>query len=157
MKSALALLALAITAVTPAAAAERMRLVPPLEYDHPYKGRLRIIVAENQQEVRRMCPGTKFHPLIGALACTHRLSDTVCEVVMLSDDEINRVGFPPDMVRRHEIAHCNGWPADHKGALVFEEWVTDAPPPAAECKEALGWVRALVPKCYEDLPKVGRQ
>jgi hypothetical protein len=152
MKSAI-VLALAIAAATPAAATERMRLVPPPEYDHPYKGRwLRIIEAPSQEEVRRMCPETKFHPLIGALACTHRIDANICTIVIVSDSELNRVGFSPDVVRRHEIAHCNGWPADHKGALVYEEWVTDAPKPAAECTGGLG--SALNPKCYEHLPRL---
>ena len=149
MKSAVALLALAIAAATPAAADQRIRLLPPEEYDHSYQGNLVLIVAKNQEEVRAYCPGTKFHPLVGALACSFR---NVPTVIMVSTRLHGRV---PTHGRRHEIAHCNGWPGDHKGARVFEEWVTDAPPaPSAECKECWVGFGAPVPECYEHLPRL---
>jgi hypothetical protein len=54
MKTAIALLALAITATTPAAGREPMvlRLLPPPEYDHPYLGHLYVSRPETQAEVR---------------------------------------------------------------------------------------------------------
>ena len=32
--------------------------LPPLEYDHPYAGRLDVIVAENAEQIRIGCPTT---------------------------------------------------------------------------------------------------
>src|SRR5262249_60217682 len=39
-----------------------------------------------------------------------------CLVLMLPDEAINAQGVDPQETYRHEIAHCNGWPADHGGA-----------------------------------------
>jgi hypothetical protein len=41
---------------------------------------------------------------------------------MAPDDVITKAGFPPELIKRHEIAHCNGWPGDHRDARVFEDW-----------------------------------
>jgi hypothetical protein len=60
VKTAIGLLtlALAIAAATPAAADPTpLRLIPPKEYDHPYKGNLVVHVADSQEDVRRLCPG----------------------------------------------------------------------------------------------------
>jgi hypothetical protein len=86
--------------------------------------------ARDQDHVCELCPGAKFHPLIGALACTHgdpRIPFTpkMC-LIVLSPDALRTAGFPLDLAVRHETAHCNGWPADHKGALPFEPPVLNA-------------------------------
>jgi hypothetical protein len=41
------------------------------------------------------------------------------------------------LVKRHEMAHCNGWPADHHGALPYVEWaeVPDKPATANPAKQ----------------------
>lgn len=39
-----------------------------------------------------------------------------CLVLMLPDEAIKAQGVDPQETYRHEIAHCNGWPADHGGA-----------------------------------------
>jgi hypothetical protein len=127
MKTAIALLALTIAAATPAAADSTlaMRLFPPKQYDHPYKGELTFVLAENEQEVREMCPGSKFNPRIGALGCAH-VGATWCRVIMAPDSVITRAGFLSALVLRHEFAHCNGWPADHRDALSFVDWAKTA-------------------------------
>ena len=89
------------------------RVLPPAEYDHPYKGHLRVTRVASEAEVREMCPGVTF--TLGALACTHRTS-LGCFVTMVSDAIIREHGTTPQTVLRHEIAHCNGWPGDHRGA-----------------------------------------
>jgi hypothetical protein len=55
-----------------------------------------------------------------------------CAIVMAPDDVITKAGFPPALVLRHEIAHCNGWPADHRGARTFVDRT-----PRAATKEAV--------------------
>ena len=65
-------------------------------------GDLAIWPVRTQQQVRNACPNAKFN-LGYALACAWRFSET-CWIVMVPDDH-------------HEIAHCNGWPGDHRGAL----------------------------------------
>ena len=66
---------------------------------------------------------------------------------------------PHPSPKRDEIAHCNGWHADHRGALPFEEWaVGDAPIKAAAAEfdkfanVAVGKTIAEVVKAFENLP-----
>jgi hypothetical protein len=69
-----------------------------------------------------MCPGSKFPP-IGALGCAHRHpTGRECLIILAPDADIVAAGQQPWAVRRHEIGHCNGWPADHAGSLPAEEW-----------------------------------
>ena len=39
-----------------------------------------------------------------------------CTIHIVDDKVIRAAGYEPDVIRRHEIGHCNGWPADHRGA-----------------------------------------
>jgi hypothetical protein len=119
-------LALALVAASAATAAEGPRLIPPKEYDRPFSGTVIIVPARDQDHVRKLCPRAAFNPDFPALACTYREA-TVCRIVMAPDADIIKAGFPPALVKRHEIAHCNGWAADHWGALPYEEWAV-APP-----------------------------
>ena len=132
MKTAIGLLTLPLIAVSAAAFAgdRKYYVLPPVEYDHPYKGgRLTWQMARDQQQVRDACPESKFS--IGALACTFRYANSC--IVIVSDDEIKKAGFPPDLIRRHEIGHCNGWPSNHPGSRPWQDWAEPAPPaPAAK-------------------------
>jgi hypothetical protein len=94
--------------------------MPPPEYDRPYDGVLVTTVANSQKQVREWCPDAKF-TLGVALACTHRYP-TGCRMVIASDKLLTAAGFPAEMVKRHELAHCNGWPADHPGPRPFVDW-----------------------------------
>jgi hypothetical protein len=49
------------------------------------------------------------------LACSYK-AGTTCKIIIAADAIIRMNGFDPDLVYRHEIGHCHGWPADHKGA-----------------------------------------
>jgi hypothetical protein len=79
-------------------------LEPPARYNHPYEG----LVDERVMpvaEVRALCRS------VGAsgpfVACAW-VSDGVCHIVLPNDEPA-----PVSTYRRHEIAHCNGWPANH--------------------------------------------
>jgi hypothetical protein len=80
------------------------KLEPPAQYNHPYDGQVveRVITLA---EVRTLC--MSMGTPLDTLACSWR-SDGTCYIVLPSD------GMAPlDTYRRHEIAHCNGWPANH--------------------------------------------
>jgi hypothetical protein len=135
MKTAAVLLALAMTAAS--ATAGELKIVPPPKYDHPYAGNLAIWPVKTQQQVRDACPNAKFN-LGHALACTWRFpGGETCRIVMVPDDQIKAAGLPVELVKRHEIAHCNGWPADHDGALPYVEWaeVPDKPATTKPAKQ----------------------
>jgi hypothetical protein len=43
-------------------------------------------------------------------------------VVIASAGDMKAVGLTMNITMRHETAHCNGWPGDHRGALPIEDW-----------------------------------
>jgi hypothetical protein len=96
---------------------EGLRLMPPKEYDHPYSGpgKLQITYAKSQDEVRGLCPLAPF-PKAGAFGCAHPVSPQGCWIIVAPVADMKTVGLTMDITLRHEIAHCNGWPSDHRGA-----------------------------------------
>jgi hypothetical protein len=42
-----------------------------------------------------------------------------CFIILAPDADIVAAGFATEDIKRHEIAHCNGWPSDHRGALPY--------------------------------------
>jgi hypothetical protein len=105
------IIAVAVVAVVVMSAASEVRylrymgeLEPPTQYNHPYDGPVdeRVMLVA---EVRALCRS------VGAsspfVACAW-VSDRVCHIVLPNDEQA-----PVSTYRRHEIAHCNGWPANH--------------------------------------------
>ena len=80
------------------------RLEPPARYDHPYNGRVVERVVP-KAEVPSLCMPMRADLL--AAACSLESNGT-CSIVLPSDGRA-----PVSTFRRHEIAHCNGWPANH--------------------------------------------
>jgi hypothetical protein len=86
-------------------------LPPPAIYDHAYKGRL-TVQQGTMAQVEHYCHTT--HGIVSpyqALGCS-KVGEQSCFLI------IPRVGGPVTasiqaQIRRHEIAHCNGWPANH--------------------------------------------
>ena len=95
------------------ASAQTYVIVPPPEYDRAYKGHLIISRIDSTTEVGRLCG--QASPM---LSCSQR-RDNECNIIMATDDVIRVWGYPVDIVLRHEIAHCNGWPKDHPGGLPY--------------------------------------
>jgi hypothetical protein len=89
---------------------------PPAEYDHPYTGTGTLVITrtQDQAETRKLCP-TPFFNI--ALGCAIR-NAAGCWVIISPDSVIARAGLKYDFVKRHEIAHCNGWPTDHSRAAA---------------------------------------
>jgi hypothetical protein len=97
-----------------------MTMVPPAEFVHPPT----IPVIERvmrQEEVDDIChkvmPGMFERMKIAhAEGCSHRdvvEGKTVRCFVWVIDNEL---------VKKHELAHCNGWPADHSGGIPDHPW-----------------------------------
>ena len=106
--------AVVFLALATQAQAQGLRLLPPEEFDHPYKGPVVIQAVRSQAEVREFCPGMNFNLGI-ALGCSKVIVDT-CLIVKVPDSDIRAAGHDPDVFMRHEMGHCNGWPATHRGA-----------------------------------------
>ena len=88
-------------------------LEPPSEYNHSYDGPVEQRVLP-VAEVRVVCDSlgashsSADASAPGGTAACAWVNDDTCFII-LPDDEL----APVDTYRRHEIAHCNGWPADH--------------------------------------------
>jgi hypothetical protein len=73
-------------------------LPPPARYDHAYHGRLTVINADGAT-LNVICRRP-------AIACSV-VSRHNCLIVMPRITNYRR------QIYRHELAHCNGWPANH--------------------------------------------
>jgi hypothetical protein len=93
--------------------AQAQNVIPPAEYDHPYKGEVKIWRSASQDEIKSKCPPSAFPYHLG---CGGPRSSGECHILMADDETIRKHGWTPEIVLRHEIGHCNGWPVDHKGA-----------------------------------------
>jgi hypothetical protein len=82
------------------------RLMPPVEYDHPYAGALAITRFHTMADVRMVCPNTP------GIACALVGADH-CLVYILDDWVLRAAGYSYEQALRHEIGHCNGWSGDH--------------------------------------------
>ena len=84
------------------------RIEPPARYNHPYNGRVVERVLP-KAEVRTVCMsvGTDFFNAAFAAAGSWQSNGT-CYIVLPNDERVPVANF-----RRHEIAHCNGWPPNH--------------------------------------------
>jgi len=81
-----------------------IKLESPAQYSHPFDGPVveRVIPVA---EVRALCTSQGASPR--GVACSW-VSDGTCYMVLPSDEQA-----PASTYRRHETAHCNGWPASH--------------------------------------------
>jgi hypothetical protein len=78
-------------------------LAPPASYDHPYRGPV-VQMVMPLASARRLC-GQR-----GAVAdaCSWTKNGR-CYIVIPRGGPVKSL----KSYRRHEIAHCNGWPAHH--------------------------------------------
>jgi len=87
-------------------------LEPPAQYNHPYDGLVEERVLP-VADVRVVCDSlgashsSADASAPGGTAACAWVNDDTCFII-LPDDEL----APVDTYRRHETAHCNGWPAD---------------------------------------------
>lgn len=85
---------------------------PPARFDHPYHGKLTVYRLP-QPEVARRC---KMLGVPGAYSNQRGCSfyfgtpGTACTIIVIKEPYQEQT---PLAVIRHEIGHCNGWPADH--------------------------------------------
>jgi hypothetical protein len=83
-------------------------ILPPVVYDHHYDGDLTIRIVATLEELYAICQLDKPH----MLACSAR-NGRSCVIVMVADEIMRRRNWNTGLLLRHEIGHCNGWPADH--------------------------------------------
>src|SRR5262245_23033325 len=86
-------------------------ILPPAQYDRAYQGKLIVLEGGDQEQMARRCPATS----IGwRLACTSVRTDE-CAITLAREQDIIKAGWTRNIVMKHELGHCNGWPKDHRG------------------------------------------
>jgi hypothetical protein len=88
---------------------------PPTRFDHAYSGKLTVRYLPQKQVVtactnlfaKYKVPAKSFPNQHGCSAIT---SKTSCTVIVVNETYMRAT---PQAVLRHEIGHCNMWPADH--------------------------------------------
>ena len=91
--------------------------LPPAEYDRPYNGPL-IVIRGDEKLMRQMCPRTKLPITLGCqyfIRMTGTETPEACVIVVANDEILKTAGWPYEIIKTHERAHCNGWPKDHPG------------------------------------------
>jgi hypothetical protein len=111
MKS-IAIASLFVLAGTAAQAQSKFPIIPPPEFDVPYKGELTITVLPTQEEVGRRCNTNP--PQARRLGCAASSAwRDKCEILIVADKVFKGLDYTKAEIMRHELAHCNGWPGDH--------------------------------------------
>ena len=94
-------------------------MLPPVEYDKPFGGKLEEVVVKSREEMDASCKRIGLSLPNVPLGCGKLLAADHC-VIYLAREEVNfSVGLTTDLVRRHEVGHCNGWPKEHPGGRHF--------------------------------------
>lgn len=81
-------------------------MLPPLEFDRAYHGKLTVVWLNRAR---------MFWTCWGSISCAYGgwlAGSTACTIYLPNF----KTRDPKWMIRRHEIGHCNGWPAHHPGA-----------------------------------------
>ena len=87
-------------------------ILPPVEFDRPYRSRLIVRTRRQRRAMKTACRWPPSHPV--KLGCAHA-GVAQCVVYLRGNAEIRRQGWTRQIVLRHEIGHCNGWPGGHRG------------------------------------------
>jgi len=114
---ALAIVVATTTIVRFANGAENDDLIlPPKRYDKPFRGNVVENTARDKDDLTELCWP---NPLAAkALGCSIHFSYSpqgpgTCYIYIADEFTLFWWKVSADAVRRHEIAHCLGWPADH--------------------------------------------
>jgi hypothetical protein len=92
------------------------RVLPPAEYDIPYKGKLTIRTALSKEDLKLACPNAQPW----TLGCAYRFNAENCLIILLADRLIREKGWSTEIMLRHELGHCNGWPGNHPGERPYD-------------------------------------
>jgi hypothetical protein len=91
--------------------------LPPPQYDKPYGGKLTKRM-EPLADIAKLCGSGKW-------ACA-RVGGNACEIIIPELGGAITLALQ-NVVVRHEIGHCNGWPGDHPRHWGFPRWLPAFP------------------------------
>jgi hypothetical protein len=89
-------------------------ITPSAKYDHEFPGEIIVTEMPSEAKLRKLCEGfgATFNKST-AIACAfaHRGK---CFIFTIDPIEMAYTSYTWEQVMRHERAHCNGWPSDHR-------------------------------------------
>lgn len=88
---------------------------PPKRFDHAYSGNLTVRYLPQKQVIKACKKLFAKYNIVAETTlrqhgCAAITSDTSCTVIVIN--KMFALATPKAVVR-HEVGHCNGWPADH--------------------------------------------
>jgi hypothetical protein len=87
--------------------------LPPIEFDHAPPMPVVIKDFATEAELRVVCRWPPSNGTATIVGCANNHDPTVCRIYLGPIPEFS--GLTRNIVIRHELAHCNNWPADHPG------------------------------------------
>jgi hypothetical protein len=121
---------------TPTSANTLANTLPPAEYDKPFPGKLQEFVAKDQEELAGFCPNLEG-PALGCAQLWRRATESnpaYCNIYLAPEERIRKFGLTTEIVRRHEIGHCNGWVHGPFGLPSIDPWNLKVMPSTEEKK-----------------------
>jgi hypothetical protein len=124
--------------------------LPPLRYDRPYEGHLTIETVANWAALPASCRGLSVRLVACAIRGESVRNGDYCRIYILEHAR-------SDLVLRHEIGHCNGWPGHHPderpyraleakpGAGGGQKPIASVAPPPPAAKDRADWLTARPP------------
>jgi hypothetical protein len=79
--------------------------LPPARYDQPFDGPVKVF-ARDWNTIEATCGRGRY-------GCS-RIKDGECQVMVPITGIGGVAERAAELIRRHEIGHCNGWPQDHR-------------------------------------------
>ena len=107
------LVVIAVLAIIANTKAHAQMHLPPVEFDHPYPGKLTVEVVTRAQLL-----ATCSSAFASSLGCAFPGKDR-CHIKLLDEESMRAVGWTVEAMMRHERAHCNGWPQSHPGRRPY--------------------------------------
>jgi hypothetical protein len=89
----------------------RFKELPPVEYDHMPDKIVTITDISTEAELRTRCGWTDTGKTI--VGCAAATDPHLCHIYL--GPRPSWTGLTRNIVLRHEMGHCSGWPADHPG------------------------------------------
>jgi hypothetical protein len=85
--------------------------LPPLEFDHPYTGKLTVLKQDDYLLIRELCRNVPT-----AIACSYRVYDIASGKPISCLIMLGPGTWEDERVMQHEVGHCNGWSNNHERA-----------------------------------------
>ena len=98
-----------------------LNILPPIEYDKPYDGKIVMVTAASKEHLRLMCGNTIETNRLGIGCALLNRTTSVCRIIVAPEADIIAAGYSLKLVIRHENGHCQSWSGKHEGSRMATE------------------------------------